>query len=75
VKVGIEDFRIHDLRHTFATRLVQNGVDLYRVKELLGHKTIAMTMRYAHLYPESLRSSVEVLDACHVLVTVNTGNV
>lgn len=74
-KAGIADFRIHDLRHTFATRLVQNGVDLYRVKELLGHKTIAMTMRYAHHYPESLRSSVEVLDACHVLVTVNAGNV
>ena len=61
-KAKIEDFRIHDLRHTFATRLVQAGVDLYKVKELLGHKTIAMTMRYAHHYPESLRSSVEVLD-------------
>jgi integrase len=74
-KAGITDFRIHDLRHTFATRLVQNGVDLYKVKELLGHKTLAMTMRYAHHYPESLRSSVEVLDSCHVLVTVKAGNV
>jgi integrase len=64
-KAGLEDFRFHDLRHTFATRLVQNGVDLYKVKELLGHKTIAMTMRYAHHYPESLRSSVEVLDTCY----------
>ncbi len=59
---GIQDFTFHDLRHTFATRLIQNGVDLYKVKELLGHKTILMTMRYAHHYPESLRSSVEVLD-------------
>ncbi|HME44484.1 MAG TPA: site-specific integrase [Syntrophorhabdales bacterium] len=64
-KARIEDFHFHDLRHTFATRLVQNGVDLYKVKELLGHKTIAMTMRYSHHYPESLRSSVEVLDRCY----------
>ncbi|MCX6822354.1 MAG: tyrosine-type recombinase/integrase [Candidatus Aenigmarchaeota archaeon] len=64
-KVNLEDFRFHDLRHSFATRLVQNGVDLYKVKELLGHKTITMTMRYAHHYPESLRSSVEVLDHCY----------
>lgn len=68
-KAGITNFRIHDMRHTFATRLVQNGVDLYKVKELLGHKTTAMSMRYAHHYPESLRSSIEVLDSCHVLVT------
>jgi integrase len=61
-KVGIKDFHFHDLRHTFATRLVQAGVDFYRIKELLGHKTINMTMRYAHHYPESLRSSIDVLD-------------
>jgi len=72
-KGGIDNFRRHDLRHTFATRLVQNGVDLLKVKELLGHKTIAMTMRYAHYYPESLWASVEVLDTCHVLVTVKEG--
>jgi len=59
---NLADVRFHDLRHTFATRLVQSGVDLYVVKELLGHKTITMTMRYAHHYPESLRHGVEVLD-------------
>jgi len=69
-KAGLKDFHFHDLRHTFATRLIQNGVDLYKVKELLGHKTITMTMRYAHHYPESLRSSVEVLDNCYNFTTV-----
>ncbi len=61
-KADLTDVRFHDLRHTFATRLVQAGIDLYVVKELLGHKTITMTMRYAHHYPESLRHGVEVLD-------------
>jgi site-specific recombinase XerD len=70
-KAKLQDVRFHDLRHTFATRLVQAGVDLYKVKELLGHKTISMTMRYAHHYPESLRSSVEVLDICYNSATVD----
>ena len=70
-RAGLDDVRFHDLRHTFATRLVQAGVDLYKVKELLGHKTISMTMRYAHHYPESLRSSVDVLDKCYNGATVD----
>jgi len=71
IKAGIQDFHFHDLRHTFATRLVQNGIDIYVVKELLGHKTIVMTMRYAHHYPESLRHGVEVLDRiCYNFTTV-----
>jgi integrase len=69
-KCLITDFHFHDLRHTFATRLVQNGVDLYKVQKLLGHKSIVMTQRYAHHYPESLRSSVEVLDRCHNFATI-----
>src|SRR3989454_11824367 len=59
---GIPDFRFHDMRHTFATRLVQRGVDLYKVQRLLGHKDASMTQRYAHHCPDSLRSGVDVLD-------------
>lgn len=59
---GLDDVRFHDLRHTFATRLVQSGVDLYKVQRLLGHKkSPAMTQRYAHHYPESLRGAVDIL--------------
>ena len=61
-KAGILDCHFHDLRHTFATRLVQSGIDLYKVQRLLGHKSPIMTQRYAHHYPESLRDGVEILD-------------
>jgi integrase len=51
----------HTLRHTFASRLVMAGVDLKTVQELMGHKTIAMTARYAHLAPEHLKGAVNKL--------------
>ena len=58
-KAGIVDLHFHDLRHTFATRLVQHGVDLYTLQRLLGHKNFQMTTRYAHHSVASLRQAVE----------------
>jgi integrase len=69
-KADIVNLRFHDLRHTFATRPVQNGIDLFRVKELMGHKSITMAMRYAHRCADSLRDSLKVLDSFYNSVTM-----
>ena len=58
---GISNFRWHDIRHTFASWLVQDGVPLDRVSKLLGHKSLTMTMRYAHLAPNQLHADVALL--------------
>jgi integrase len=62
-RASIKNLRFHDLRHTFATRLVLSGIDLATVSKLLGHSSIHMTMRYSHPTPEALKSAVSVLDS------------
>jgi integrase len=59
---GLEDFHPHDLRHTFAAWLVQAGVPLTEIRDLLRHSTIRMTERYAHLAPEGSRAAVQAID-------------
>jgi site-specific recombinase XerD len=59
----IRSFSWHCLRHTFASRLVMAGVDLRTVQELMGHKSIQMTVRYSHLTPKHTLAAVELLGA------------
>ena len=61
-KAGIDDFKFHDLRHTFASTLLRKGVPLHIVQKLLGHTTPKMTQRYAHLALSDLREAIEKID-------------
>jgi integrase len=64
-RAEVKNFRFHDLRHDFASHLIQRGNDLYIVQNLLGHKDGRMTQRYAHLRVENLREAVESLERGH----------
>jgi len=76
---GITDQRqkvvFHTLRHSYASWLVEAGTDIYSVKELLGHGTIAMTERYSHLSPESLQNAVKRLPSLTTGDQVGQGKV
>ena len=60
-RAGLEYLRFHDLRHTFASRLVARGVDIVTVQKLLGHSTLSVTQRYTHSCDDRKRNAVELL--------------
>ena len=66
-RAGITDFRFHDARHTFASTLVRNGADIRMVQELIGHQSLAMTMKYTHVDPKRRTQAVRMLDKAFAL--------
>jgi integrase len=73
-EASITDFRFHDLRHTFGTRLADAGVDVVKIKELMGHSSIVTTMRYIHATDKGKRGAITVLSEyrqqhCRKIVT------
>jgi integrase len=61
-RAGLSDLHFHDLRHTFASQSMMAGGELYSLRDILGHKTIAMTQRYAHLSPAYKRAMVDRME-------------
>jgi len=82
-RAGLTDLRFHDLRHTFGTRAADAGVPLNAIRDVMGHKTTAMTERYAHATDEGKRRAVEAVQSavssippesdCHSFATVEVG--
>jgi len=62
-RAGIADFRFHDLRHTAASLLAAGGCDIITLQHILGHKTLAMTQRYAHLIPGRHEKTKEIMQS------------
>ena len=71
-KAKIHRFSWHCLRHTFASRLVMAGVDIRTVQELMGHKSISMTVRYSHLAPKHTLAAVELLAGGYTVEPTST---
>ena len=61
-RAGIEDFKFHDLRFKSASHMIMRGASLKEVQEILGHKTMTMTLRYAHLSQEHIKNAVNLLN-------------
>jgi len=61
-RAGISDCTFHDLRHTFASYMVMNGVDISTLQEILGHSSITITQRYAHLSPSHKKKAMQNID-------------
>ena len=58
---GVPELRVHDIRHSFASFLVNSGRSLYEVQKLLGHSDISQTQRYAHLTKDTLQDAAEIV--------------
>ena len=70
-RAGIKNFRFHDLRHTFASHMIMRGGSLKAVQEILAHKTMTMTLRYAHLSQEHKKTAVNLLNGLAVLASMS----
>ena len=73
-RAEIKDFHFHDLRHTFASHMIMRGAYLKEVQEILGHATMTMTMRYAHLSQESKKKAINLLNGLTSNNTQTLGN-
>ena len=73
-RVGIEDVRLHDLRHNFASHAVLNGVPLPTVARLLGHRQVSMTLRYAHVHDNEVEAAAERIGKIIVNICCPSGS-
>jgi len=65
-RAGIQNFRIHDARHTFASRLIEKGASIVTLRELLGHSSLEMSLRYSHSDEKQKEDAVNRLKLCYL---------